>query len=163
MSGLVQMQPEQMRPFVEGTREVFETLLRIKLEETHVETKNASEGTFDLSAVIGFTGAATGSFVLSSPGETARAIVGRMLGARAPVSDQDVADGMGELVNMVAGRACQKLGQAGVEGLYLSLPAVIVGRHRVVWPTRDLPCLLMRFFVSELGMFSIEVNMRPGA
>jgi len=163
MSGLVQMKPEQMRPFVEGTVEVFETLLQIRLQETQVETKNASEGTFDVSAVVGFTGAATGSFVLSTPGETARNFVARMLRERAPVSDQDMADGMGELVNIVAGRACQKLGQSGVEGLYLSLPAVIVGRHRVVWPSRDLPCLLMRFFVSELGMFSIEVNVRPGA
>ncbi|MBI3856536.1 MAG: chemotaxis protein CheX, partial [Planctomycetes bacterium] len=80
MSNAAQMKPEQMKPFVEGTVEVFESMLRIKLRESEVELKTASEGTFDLSAVIGLTGAATGSFVLSSPVETARKIVGRMLG-----------------------------------------------------------------------------------
>ncbi|MBI3855350.1 MAG: hypothetical protein HY293_06630, partial [Planctomycetes bacterium] len=45
----------------------------------------------------------------------------------------------------------------------LSLPAVVMGCHRVVWPAKDLPCLLMRFFDSELGPFAIEVNLRAGA
>src|SRR5262245_4820306 len=162
MSGIAQMKPDQMKPFVEGTVEVFESLLKIRLQESAVEFKNASEGTFDLSAVIGFSGAAVGSFVLSCPHETARQIVARMLSDTLPLSEQDLADGLGELSNMVAGRACQKLGQAGVEGLYLALPTVVTGRHRVVWPLKDLPCLLMRFFDSDLGPFAIEVNMRIG-
>jgi len=156
------MKPEQMKPFIDGTVEVFETLLRIRLKESAVEFKNASEGTFDLSALIGLTGAATGSFVLSAPCDTARRLVGRMLGDGVPVSDQDMVDGTGELLNIIAGRACRKLGDLGIEGLYLSLPTVVIGRHRVVWPTKDLPCLLMRFFDSDLGSFSIEVNLKAG-
>lgn len=163
MSGTASMKPDQMKPFVEGTVEVFQSLLRIRLQESAVEFKSGSEGTFDLSAVIGFSGAAVGSFVLSCPGETARRIVGRMLSDTLPLSEQDLADGMGELLNIVAGRACQKLGQSGLEGLFLALPTVVAGRHRVVWPLKDLPCLLMRFFDSDLGSFSIEVNMRVGA
>lgn len=161
MSAVAPMRPEQMRPFVDGTVEVFESLLKVRLKESAVELKNGSEGTFDLSAVIGLTGAATGSFVLSTPCETARNLVGRMLG-EGPVSDQDMVDGTGELLNIIAGRACQKLGRLGIESLYVSLPTVVVGRHRVVWPTKDLPCLLMRFFDSELGSFSIEVNLKSG-
>jgi len=162
MSAVAPMRPEQMKPFVDGTVEVFQCLLRIRLKESAVEFKDAAEGTFDLSAVIGLTGAATGSFVLSAPCETARRLVGRMLGQGEAVSDQDMADGTGELLNIIAGRACQKLGSLGIEGLYLSLPTVVVGRHRVVWATKDLPCLLMRFFDSDLGSFSIEVNLKSG-
>src|SRR4029077_5701484 len=97
-----------------------------------------------------------------APCETARNFVGRMLGEVAPINDQDMVDGTGELLNIIAGRACQKLGGLGVEGLFLALPTVVVGRHRVVWPVKDLPCLLMRFFDSELGSFSIEVNLKAG-
>ncbi len=160
MSALAPMRPEQMKPFIEGTVEVFESLLKIRLTENAVEIKEAGEGTFDLSAVIGLTGAATGSFVLSAPREAARNIVTRMLGESQPVSDQDLVDGIGELVNIIAGRACRKLGERGIEGLNLSLPTVIMGRHRVVWPSKDLPCLLMRLLDSELGSLSIEVNLR---
>jgi len=162
MSTVASMKPEQMKPFVDGTVEVFQSLLRIRLKESAVEFKNAAEGTFDLSAVIGLTGAATGSFVLSAPCETARRLVGRMLGENGAVSDQDMADGTGELLNIIAGRACRKLGELGIEGLYLSLPTVVMGRHRVVWATKDLPCLLMRFFDTDLGSFSIEVNLKSG-
>jgi chemotaxis protein CheX len=162
MSPVAPLKPEQIKPFVEGTVEVFESLLKVRLKESPVEVKNGSEGTFDVSAVIGLTGAATGSFVLSAPCDTARSFVRRMLGDGQPVSDQDMVDGTGELLNILAGRACQKLGGLGMEGLFLSLPTVVVGRHRVVWPTKDLPCLLMRFFDSELGSFSIEVNLKSG-
>jgi chemotaxis protein CheX len=163
MSGATGMRPDQMKPFIEGTVEVFESMLRVRLQESAVEVKDAPEGTFDLSAVVGLTGAATGSFVLSSPIETACRIVERMLGEPGPLSEQDIVDGAGELVNIVAGRACRKLGGAGFEGLYLSLPTVVRGRHRIVWSSKDLPCLLMRFFDSELGPFAIEVNLRAGA
>jgi CheY-specific phosphatase CheX len=162
MSAVAPMKPEQMKPFVDGTVEVFESLLKVRLKESAVEFKNASEGTFDLSVVVGLTGAATGSFVLSAPCETARNFVGRMLGDGSAISDQDMVDGTGELLNIVAGRACRKLGELGIEGLFLSLPTVVVGRHRVVWPVKDLPCLLMRFFDSDLGSFSIEVNLKSG-
>lgn len=160
MSGVIGMKPELMRPFVEGTVEVFDSMLQIRLRENEVEVKNISEGTFDYSAVIGLTGSAAGSFVLSTPRETARRIVGRLLGGAEDVAEQDIVDGLGEVINIAAGQACRKLGQGGIEGIYLSLPAVVIGRHRVVWPSRDLPCLLMRFFDSDLGALSIEVNLQ---
>lgn len=160
MSGAVQMNPELMKPFVQGTVEVFESLLKVRLRESPLEIKNAPEGTFDLSAVVGLSGSATGNFVLSAPQETARRIVSRLLQDEDPVSEQDMIDGIGEVLNIAAGRACQKLGVSGLDPLYLSPPAAVIGPHRIVWPTKDLPCLLMRFFDSELGPFSIEVSMQ---
>ena len=43
----------------------------------------------------------------------------------------------------------------------LSLPNVVVGKHRTVWCTKDMPCRVTRFFDSKLGTFCIEVNIRP--
>src|SRR5207253_5872269 len=42
MSGIAPMRSEQMKPFVEGTLEVFESMLRVRLNESEVELKNAS-------------------------------------------------------------------------------------------------------------------------
>src|SRR6185436_8036101 len=55
MSAVAPMKPEQMKPFVDGTVEVFESLLKVRLKESAVEFKNAPEGTFDLSVVVGLT------------------------------------------------------------------------------------------------------------
>ena len=156
------MRPEQMRPFVESTIEVFQQMLGVRLREGAGKVTGTQEGDFDLSAFIGLSGKATASFVLSASSLTARRIVGAMLRETAD-TELDLADGMGEFINIIAGTACRKLGRLGFEGLALSLPAVVSGTHRVIWPSREIPGLSLCVLDSELGSLSIEVNMRSAS
>ncbi len=153
------MDIEHMRPFIVETVKTFELMLGVKPSENEVETKTRTDGTYDVSAMIGITGSGTGGVVLSFPEDVARKVVSRMLGEELCEVNTDVTDGLGELVNIITGNAKRDLVKYGFENLSLSLPNVVIGKHRTVWRSKDMPCLMTRFFSSELGPFCIEVNI----
>ncbi|MHC5057691.1 MAG: chemotaxis protein CheX [Planctomycetota bacterium] len=154
------MDIRHMQPFVDETINTFEVMLGIKPEEKELETKDSTDGTYDISAIIGISGSGAGGIVVSFPEAVACKLVSRMLGEELAGLNQDVTDGIGELVNIIAGNAKRGLVKFGFGNLSLSLPNVVVGKHRTVWRTKDMPCLMKRFFSSDLGPFCIEVNIR---
>jgi chemotaxis protein CheX len=130
------------------------------------ETGTGVEAGWDVSGVIGLSRLGVehlgrGSLVLSFPEHVAREAVGRILGTEAfPVLDQDVADGIGELVNVIAGRAKQGLDRAGIDGCRTSLPNVILGSQHRVFHMRNARRLAARFS-SEIGTFLLQVLLPP--
>ncbi len=153
------MDIEFMQPFVQETINTLEVMLGVKLESKKLEMKESTDGTYDISAIIGISGSGTGGVVVSFPEDVACKIVSRMLGEEITELNQDVSDGLGELVNIITGNAKRGLVKHGFHDLSLSLPSVVIGKHRTVWRTKDMPCLMKRFFSSELGTFCIEVNI----
>lgn len=87
--------------------------------------------TADVTASIGVAGAWNGLAVLRCGLPAAGVIAGAMLDVD-PVSANadDCADALGELVNILAGNVKSLLPQPS----HLSLPQVVVGRAKVVWP-----------------------------
>jgi chemotaxis protein CheX len=150
-----------MQPFIDETINTCEVMLGIKPETKELETKDSTDGTYDISAIIGISGSGAGGVVMSFPEEVACKLVSRMLGEEITELNQDVCDGIGELVNIITGNAKRGLVKFGYEDLSLSLPNVVVGKHRTVWRSKDMPCLVKRFFSSDLGPFCIELNVRP--
>ena len=155
------MDIEHMEPFIQETIKTFEVMLGVKPDSKELEIKESTDGTYDISAMIGISGSSTGGVVISFPEDVACKIVSRMLGEEISELNQDVSDGIGELVNIIAGNAKRGLVKYGFHDLSQSLPHVVIGKHRTVWRTKDMPCLVKRFFSSELGPFCIEVNLRP--
>ncbi len=154
------MDVEHMQPFIAETINTFEVMLGVKPEAKDLETKESTNSTYDISAIIGITGSGAGGIVLSFPEDVACKVVSRMLGEEVTELNQDVSDGIGELVNIITGNAKRGLVKHGFNDLSLSLPNVVIGKHRTVWRSKDMPCLMKRFFSSELGPFCIEVNIR---
>ncbi|MHC5057193.1 MAG: chemotaxis protein CheX [Planctomycetota bacterium] len=155
------MEVQHMQPFVEETINTFEVMLGIKPEAKELETKDSTDGTYDISAIIGISGSGAGGVVMSFPEDVACKLVSRMLGEEITELNQDVSDGIGELVNIITGNSKRGLVKFGFEDLSLSLPNVVIGKHRTVWRSKDMPCLMKRFFSSDLGPFCIELNVRP--
>ena len=155
------MDKAHMEPFIQETINTFNIMFGSLPEEKELEEKNVPESTYDVSALIGISGAATGGVVISFPEKVACKLVSIMLSEDITEVNQDVSDGVGELVNIVAGNAKRGLTKFGFGKLDLSLPNVVVGRHRTVWRSKDMPCLMKRFFSSKFGPFCIEVNVRP--
>ncbi len=154
------MDIDHMEPFIQGTIKTFEVMLGVKPDSKELEIKESTDGTYDISAMIGLSGSSTGGVVISFPEDVACKIVSRMLDEEISELNQDVSDGIGELVNIIAGNAKRGLVKHGFQDLSQSLPHVVIGKHRTVWRTKDMPCLVKRFFSSELGAFCIEVNLR---
>ncbi|MEV0136031.1 chemotaxis protein CheX [Dactylosporangium sp. NPDC050688] len=96
--------------------------------------------TAEVTASIGVAGAWNGLAVLRCGLPAAGQIAGAMLDVDpAGASDDDCIDALGELVNILAGNAKSLLPKPS----HLSLPQVVMGRAKVVWPGTT-PLLTLR-------------------
>jgi chemotaxis protein CheX len=105
---------------------------------------------FEISAVIGFSGDITGNCALRLSEQTAREALKRLTGE--PVSEPDeVADGVGELVNMIAGNA-----KAALQDFTLSLsfPEIIRGKGHEICFHRHTG-LVDLLFSSDIGTIAV--------
>ncbi|MEN0020997.1 MAG: chemotaxis protein CheX [Planctomycetota bacterium] len=106
--------------------------------------------------MISFTGEYQGSLVLTFPTEVAERVVALFIGAEVTADDDDFADAVGELANMVSGNA-----KAGFEGktVSISCPSVIIGTGHAVRQPSDMPIVIIPCDC-ECGSFAIEVSLR---
>jgi chemotaxis protein CheX len=144
-----------INPFITAVKTVFKTMLNEDLLISKPCLKEPDAPAADVSAVIGFSGDAVGSVILCFPMKTAINTASKFAGMEMAADNEDFADALGELANMVAGQA-----KAQFEGLSvtISLPSVIIGKNHQVSQSRltprlELPC------ESQLGRFSLEVAM----
>jgi chemotaxis protein CheX len=123
------LKAEYINPFVSAAVDVFSTMLQCELTRGKLTIGNGSQPTMDISGVIGLSGRATGTVVLSLDRAVALSATEILLSQKCDTIDGDVIDAVGELTNMVAGRA-----KAGLEHLAMSLalPTVITGKNHVI-------------------------------
>jgi chemotaxis protein CheX len=109
-----------------------------------------------VSAIIGLAGETRGAVVLSFSRETAIAIVSKMAGQEYKLLSNEVLDGVGELINIIAGNAKQDLLDFRIE---ISLPGVITGNsYKIRWP-EGIPVVSIPF-TTELGPFTVNVSLK---
>ncbi|MHC4955561.1 MAG: chemotaxis protein CheX [Planctomycetota bacterium] len=155
--------------FVNAARETFRAMLGLEIEpEAYDHGRGATRG-YDVSAMIGLANysreaAAQGSLVISMGEEVARRFVGRLLGRDdIPPLDKEVADGVGELVNVIAGFTKRGLAAVGLNDCRTSLPTVILGaQHRIFH--HDECERTATEFSSDLGPFLLQIlSMGPAS
>lgn len=151
------MKVEYINPFIESVYELFQTMLKSRVERTKLTL--ASDGTTagDITALVGLSGLARGTVALSFPMHTAQAVVGQMLSIDPKEVAESVPDGVAELVNMVAGGAKAKFHVEGDSIIELGLPTVVRGGDFVInYPSHA--SWLDIGFTSGLGPFSLRVT-----
>jgi chemotaxis protein CheX len=105
-----------------------------------------------LSAIIGFTGKIVGNCALRFPAAAAQEAMNRLTGETID-SPLEIADGAGELVNMIAGNAKSALQDFS---LSLSFPEVVRGRGHEIGFHRH-PSIITLNFASEIGSVAVIV------
>ncbi len=125
------------QPFVAAVTETFDGLLGLEAIGTNVEDIEGGDlvSRDGITALVEFSGPrfgldlVAGGFarVVTFPPDVARATVERMLQDSGGVEEGDVTDGVGELVNIVSGRAKSVLSALGLGRLDMSVPTVITG------------------------------------
>jgi chemotaxis protein CheX len=137
------MQTDLARFLVEGTREVFRTMMSMNLEpEARIDDAMVRRD-YSVTAMVGFGGQFTGLLSVSCSERMACKMTEAMLGM--PVSEvgPEVTDALGEVSNMVGGNIVVKMAARG--RIELSLPTVIVGRdYRYFVATRE-PIIRIHF------------------
>jgi chemotaxis protein CheX len=149
-----------INPFIEATMEVFRTASSMEIVRKDLFLKKNYRMFGDVSGVMGLNGEASGTVVISMSSRLACDLVGRMLGEEPePTVSETVRDGIGEVVNMIAGRAKAVL--AGSQYHFqISLPAVIAGTGHEIAHRNGAPCIVVVFEV-ENEEFAIQVSLAP--
>ncbi|MDR2161200.1 MAG: chemotaxis protein CheX [Desulfovibrio sp.] len=145
---------EIARPFVTSTVEILSTMAGITASAGDPYVKKASEAAGDISAIVGVTGDRNGSIAVSFSKPCALALVKGMLGEDIGDILQDTQDAVGEMTNIVSGRA-----RAGLQSIGLTLsgstPTVIVGDGHTIRHISQSPVIAIPF-TTPWGGFTVE-------
>lgn len=148
------MKAEYINPFISSISTVFATMLNCELSRGKLFLKTNHCPEHEISGIIGLSGKAAGTVVLSLNRTTAISAAEALLGVRPPEINADVKDAVGELVNMVAGGAKAQLEHFDMS---LTIPTVITGRFCVEFPSKSPPICVP--FESPWGSLTVEVGL----
>lgn len=145
---------ETAKPFIDGVVEVLSMMAMITPEPGTPFMKDDNSASGDVSAVIGLTGPKNGSFSVSFEKECAYALVRNMLGDSVEDIVQDAKDAVGEISNMISGRARSGLSEMGFE-FKGSTPSIIMGDGHTITHIAASTATAVPF-TTEHGSFVLE-------
>jgi chemotaxis protein CheX len=144
-------------PFAEGTRQMLSMMLGV--DGTLADDASELPRTY-VSGVINLAGTASGQAALCFPEGSARRVVATMLAMDESEVDEDtLRDGVGEMVNIVAGQAKSALAHTDYH-FDLGLPTIVLGHDHTLAMFRGLKTHARRVD-TELGSFSLMVWLVP--
>jgi chemotaxis protein CheX len=151
------MRAEHINPFLSSLTNTFRTMLAIDVSRGNMWLKTDNSALHEVSGVIGLSGRAVGSVVLSLSAELAKRAASHMLMTEIDEINDDVTDAVGELANMVAGAAKAQLEELEMS---VSLPNVITGtNYSVRFPSDVKPICIP--FTTDWGPLVLEVGLTP--
>jgi chemotaxis protein CheX len=151
------MKAEYVNPFIQSVEELFKNMLdcEVRMGEPTVDCEDKRSK--DIIGVIGLSGTAQGIVALRFPISTALNTISQMVGTRFRSIDSSIIDGVGELINIVAGNGKSKFDGHTIS---LSLPTVVRGSIYNLHNTSNTVFLTVPF-ESDLGNFSMLVTFKP--
>ncbi len=149
-----------INPFIAGTKEVFNVMAGIPIKRKSLFLKKDYKMFGEVSGIMGLTGDAVGSVVINFPKKLANRLISSILGLEeGEINDDDMRDGVGEILNMVAGKAKTLLANTKYH-FKLSIPTVVVGHGYEISHPKDTPCIVVIFVALET-QFAMQVSLAP--
>jgi chemotaxis protein CheX len=143
-----------VNPFIDAAREVLESELGGDANRGSIRMHKSAYTTDEVTALVGVAGAVSGVVLYSMSEATARNMVARMLGQDCPEFDALAQSGIGELGNVITGRAAALLAVAGYAS-NITPPALVMGKNTMI-TTLDLNRLVFPL-ETEAGTMEIQV------
>ena len=142
------------QPFCEAVQDVFQRLMHSNVTQINNVSENDSECEERVTAAIGISGDVVGAVVLNLPRDTAEEVAVALLRDPHKLDDYaELADALGELVNMIAISAKSEFKDMKVS---ISTPAIAIGYGTRVMIPRTVPKIEMTC-KSEFGSFVMDV------
>ncbi len=154
------MKAEFINPFLQAATQVLESELGSPPKRGTIGLQRSAYTSEDVTAVVGVTGSVQGMVLISMAQSTARAMVGVMMGQDFPEFDALAQSGIGEIGNVITGRAAVLLAEAGFPS-DLAPPMLIVGRGTML-STLDVQRLVIPL-ETEFGPIAIQVALKESA
>ena len=154
------MRAEFINPFLQAASEVLEAELGSPPLRGPVGLQRSSYTTDDVTAVVAVAGQVAGLVLVVMTEVTARAIVSQMMGQEFAELDELAQSGIGEIGNVITGRATVLLAEAGYPS-NVAPPMLIVGRGTLV-STLDMQRLVIPL-ETALGRVEVQVALKAEA
>jgi chemotaxis protein CheX len=148
---------EFVNPFIQAAREVLESELGGEVQRGNLRLQKSAFTTDEITALVGVTGKVSGMVLYSMSQETALGLVSRMMGQQFDEFDALAQSGIGEVGNVITGRAGVLLSEAGFPS-NITPPALVVGKGTMV-TTLDLNRLVFPL-ETEVGNLEVQVVLK---
>ncbi len=150
------MKIEYIQPFINATRKVLSTMASMESKPMKPTLKEANnfKAKGDISSCIDLSGECKGSIGLSFTTNCILAVAKLMLGEEFAELDDEVADMVGELVNMISGDARRQLVSLGFS-FSAGIPKISSGENHVIQHAVNERIIVIPF-TTDHGSFFIE-------
>jgi len=152
------MDIKYINPFIESVLNNLEQMAALKAEKQQLTVSKEAKTCSEISGVIGLSGAAKGSAVISFSRPVALAVASAMFMEELTEINDDVKDAIGEFANIVVGNARNKLVDDGLD-ITISTPTIIVGKDHEISHPQNIPFLVIPF-KSDIGTFQINIGVK---
>lgn len=144
-----------INPFLEAVVSVLETMAMVSVtpKTPSIKTERTTQG--DVTGLINVSGYATGTMALAMSEGAILNIVTNMIGEEYTKINDEIADAVGELTNMISGQARRSLAENGMT-FSASTPSVIIGKGHIIDHVKSSPILCIPFS-TDAGDFVVEV------
>jgi len=151
------MKAKYINPFIVATNEVFTKSLSCAVTRTQLFATKNFNPLFDVTGIIGMSGTAEGCVAISLSRDVAIQATAWMTQEAPPAEiNEDVADAVGEIANMIAGSSRADLAQ---DQLTITLPTVKIGKSFLIdFPAKSFPICIG--FDSDWGPLAIQVGLQ---
>ncbi len=150
-----------INPFINGAINAFQTMAQVtKVTRKDMYIKGDRDVPGDVSGVMGLSGAATGSVAITLPHDLAKKLVANMLMMKPEdLSEEDMHDGVGEIINMISGGAKSEL-RGGNYEFNISLPSIVSGSGHTISNKSGTPCIVI-VLSADGEEFYLQVSLAP--
>ena len=146
-----------INPFISATLNILETMAFVKSEAGKPYLKKDTVAKGDVSGVVGITGETNGTISVTFDELCILKIVSNMFGEEMKEINNEIADAVGELTNMISGQARKELEEIG-KLFHGAIPSVITGTNHRLIPMAKGHKIAIPFKVDS-GSFTIEVAL----
>jgi chemotaxis protein CheX len=146
-----------VNPFIKAALDVLEAECNLKGERGQLRMENSKATSAEVTVIIGVTGDVQGIVLYGMSERTAKALASTMLDVQVPLFDRMAESAIGELGNMITGRAASGLEAVGYV-CQLTPPTLVYGRG-VVISTIDIQHLVIPI-ETQPGYIEINVAIR---
>lgn len=146
------MDVNMINPVLESFIEILPQVGFTRVKKTSLFLVGQEVPNIGLMNVIGVTGALKGSIIIGMEADSAMRVVSIMMGGiQVKQLDKIAQSAISELSNMVCANACSKFCVAGIDGLNISPPTLIMGKDARI--KLAVPKLLaVKYLVDEIAI-----------
>lgn len=151
------MNVEFLNPFISAAVEVLEQEVSAASQRGEIRLQRSAYTTSEVTTMLSIVGEVRGMVLYGMPTKMALALVSQMMGQEFTEFDDLAQSGIGELGNVITGRASTKLSASGYVA-NLSPPTLIVGKGLQV-STLDFQRLVIPL-ATQFGTLEIQLALR---